>query len=65
MFLVVFLGLFVVLAVVSLLGLTADSRDLRPHNPLQSRDERREGPFVERLANTALPPYRRARVRTH
>ena len=63
MFIIALLALFVVLAVVSSLGLTADSRDLRPHNPLQSRDDRADGPWPERLANTALPPYPSARVR--
>jgi asparagine synthetase A len=63
MFIIALLALFVLLAVVSSLGLTADSRDLRPHNSLQSHDDRADLAWTDNLSNTALPPYPRARVR--
>jgi hypothetical protein len=60
---VVFLGIFIALAVVSLLGLTADSRDLRPRRPLQAPGDQPDAPFAELTAHTALPPYRQLRLR--
>ena len=59
MYAIVFLALFVLLAVVSLLGWTADSRDLRPHLPLQARGDQRELPMLEPIAHAALPPHPR------
>ena len=63
MFAVVLLGIFIALAVVSLLGLTADSRDLRPRIPLQAPGDQPNAPFAERIGRTALPPYRHLRLR--
>jgi hypothetical protein len=65
MYLIVLLAVFVVIAIVSVLGLTADTRDVRPHRPLQSPGMDSDAPWPERLTNTALPPYRQARVRAH
>jgi hypothetical protein len=63
MYAIALLGLFVLLAIVSALGLTADSRDLRPHLPVQSRGNQPPPSTDEQFAHTALPPYRR--LRTH
>jgi len=63
MFAVVLLGLFLFLSVVSVLGHTADSRDLRPHRPVQTPGNEPDAPWAEHFVNTALPPYRR--VGTH
>jgi hypothetical protein len=63
MFALVLVGLFLLVAVTSLLGLTADSRDLRPRLPVQAGGEQPEPGWTERLADTALPPYRRVRMR--
>ncbi len=66
MYAIVLLGLFVLLAIVSLFGRTADSRDLRPRLPVQTPGNQPDAPWSERLVHTALPPYSRARrVRTH
>ena len=62
MYAIVFLALFVALAVVSLLGWTADSRDLRPRLPLQARGKQPELPMPEPISHTALPPHPRAHV---
>jgi hypothetical protein len=59
----VFLGVFVLLAIVSLLGFTADSRDLcRPRLPVQAPGNQPDFPFLERIGRTALPPYPRSRT---
>jgi hypothetical protein len=63
MFALVLLGLFVLLAIVSLLGFTADSRDLRPRLPVQAPGNQPDFPWLERVGRTALPPY--PRLRTH
>ena len=59
MFAVVLLGLFLLLAVASMLGLTADSRDLRPQLPVHAPGDQPETPSTEQFVNTALPPYPR------
>jgi hypothetical protein len=59
MFALALLGLFVLLAIISLVGLTADSRDLRPRLPVQAPGNQPELPRYERLGRTALPPYPR------
>lgn len=56
MFALMLLGVFVLLAVVSLLGLTADSRDFRPGLPVQGPDKRHDAPSTEPIERTALPP---------
>ncbi len=63
MFLIVLLAFFVLVAILSMLGLSADSRDLRPHLPIQAPGRQANASWSEDLAGTALPPYRR--VRTH
>jgi hypothetical protein len=63
MFALVLLGLFLLVAVASLLGLTADSRDLRPRLPVQAAGEQPEPRSTDQLAHTALPPYRHVRLR--
>jgi hypothetical protein len=63
MFALVLVALFLLVAVTSLLGLTADSRDLRPRLPVQAGGEQPEPGWTERLADTALPPYGRVRLR--
>ena len=62
MYALALLGLFVLLAIVSLLGLTADSRDLRPRLPVQSRGNQPVPPSDEQFVHTALPPYHRVRA---
>jgi hypothetical protein len=61
MFVLVLLGVFLLVAVASVLGFTADSRDLRPHLPVQAGGE--QATWTEQLAHTALPPYRHVRLR--
>lgn len=61
MFLLVLLGIPVAVAIVSIAGLTADSRDLTPRLPLQTPGPLPESDRSENFANTALPPFRRAR----
>jgi hypothetical protein len=56
-------ALFVLVAVVSLLGWTADSRELRPRLPLQAPRQRPEPLLAESVAATALPS--RGRIRLH
>jgi hypothetical protein len=63
MFALVLLGLFLLVAVASLLGLSADSRDLQPRLPVQAGGEQPTPPWTERLAHTALPPARHVRLR--
>jgi hypothetical protein len=63
MFVLVLISLFLLVAVASLLGLTADSRDLRPRLPVQAGGEQPEPGWTEPLANTALPPYGHVRLR--
>ena len=66
MFALVLVCLFLLVAVASLLGLTADSRDLRPRLPVQAAGEQPEPGWTEPLTDTALPPYghvRRRRLR--
>jgi len=46
------------------LGLTADSRDLRPHIPVQARGSQPEMSWPERLVRTALPPHYSPRPRS-
>jgi hypothetical protein len=58
MFALVLLGLFLLVAVASLLGLSADSRDLRPRLPVQAGGEQPTPAWTEQLAHTALPPAR-------
>lgn len=62
MLLLVLLGVFVVVAILSIFGMTADSRDLRPRLPLQARGLRPENDRPESFSHTALPPFRRART---
>jgi hypothetical protein len=62
MYAIALLGLFVLLAIVSALGLTADSRDLRPRLPVQAKGSQSEPRSDEQFAHTALPPYRRLRA---
>ena len=62
MFALLLLGLFVLLAIVSLVGLTADSRDLRPRLPVQAPGNQPDFSRQEQLARTALPPHPRARI---
>jgi hypothetical protein len=50
-------------AVASLLGLSADSRDLRPRRPVQARGEQPQPGWTEPRADTALPPYAHVRLR--
>jgi hypothetical protein len=59
----VLIALFLLVAMASLSGLTADSRDLRPRLPVQAGGEQPQPGWTEPLANTALPPYRRVRLR--
>ncbi|HKF34488.1 MAG TPA: hypothetical protein VKB37_19180 [Jatrophihabitantaceae bacterium] len=63
MFALVLLGLFLLVAVASLLGFGADSRDLRPRLPVQSGGEQRDPSWTEQLTHTALPPHRHLRLR--
>jgi hypothetical protein len=63
MFALVLLGLFLLVAVASLLGYGADSRDLRPRLPVQAGGEQRDSSWTEQLTHTALPPYRHLRLR--
>jgi hypothetical protein len=63
MFTLLLIALFLLVAVASLLGLTADSRDLRPRLPVQAGGQQPEPGWTERLADTALPPYERVRLR--
>ena len=63
MFALVLFGLFLLVAVASLLGFSADSRDLRPRLPVQAGGEQRDPGWTEQLAQTALPPYRHVRLR--
>lgn len=63
MFALVLLGLFLLVAVASLLGFSADSRDLRPRLPVQARGDLHSPAWTEQLARTALPPYRHVRLR--
>jgi hypothetical protein len=58
MFALVLVALFLLVAVTSLLGLTADSRDLRPRLPVQAGGEQPEPGWTERLADTALTAVR-------
>jgi len=63
MFTLLLIALFLLVAVASLLGLAADSRDLRPRLPVQARGEQPEPGWTEPLADTALPPYGHVRPR--
>jgi hypothetical protein len=63
MFALVLLGLFLLVAVASLLGLSADSRDLRPRLPVQAGGEQPAPTWTEQLSHTALPPARHVRLR--
>ena len=63
MFALVLVALFLLAAVASLAGLTADSRDLRPRLPVQARGEQPEPGWTKPRADTALPPYGRVRLR--
>ena len=63
MFALVLLGLFLLVAVASVLGFSADSRDLRPRLPVQAGGEQRYPTWAEQLTHTALPPYRHVRMR--
>ena len=63
MFALVLVGLFLLVAVASLLGLTADSRDLRPRLPVQAGGEQPQPGWTEPLADAALPPYAHVRLR--
>lgn len=62
MFAIMLLGLFLVLAIVSMLGLTADSRDFHPRLPVQAPNNRRDLPSAEPIEHTALPPSRQFRT---
>jgi hypothetical protein len=63
MFALVLLGLFLLVTVASLLGFSADSRDLRPRLPVQVGGEQPDPVWSEQLTRTALPPYRHVRLR--
>jgi hypothetical protein len=63
MFDLVLLGLFLLVTVASLLGFTADSRDLQPRLPVQAGGKQRDRSWTEQLTHTALPPYRHVRLR--
>jgi hypothetical protein len=63
MFALVLISLFLLVAVASLLGLSADSRDLRPRRPVQASGEQPQPGWTERLADTALPPCGHVRLR--
>ena len=56
-------ALFLLVAVASPAGLTADSRDLRPRLPVHASGEQPQPRSTEPLANTALPPYGHVRLR--
>jgi hypothetical protein len=62
-FALVLVGLYLLVAVASLPGLTADSRDLRPRLPVQGAASSPEPRWTKPRADTALPPYRRVRDR--
>ena len=59
MFAVVLLGLFLLLAIAGTLGLTADSRDLRPHLPIHAPGDQPQTAPTEQFAGAELPPHRR------
>lgn len=61
MYLLFLLGVFVAMAILSVVGMSADSRDLTPRLPLQARGARPDNDQPERFSQTALPPFRRAR----
>ena len=63
MFALALLGLFVLVAVASLLGFGADSRDLRPRLPVQARGDQPDAVWSEQLTHTALPPVGPSRLR--
>lgn len=63
MFVLVLLGLFLLVTVASLLGFTADSRDLQPRLPVQAGGDQPERGRMEQVTHTALPPYPHVRLR--
>jgi hypothetical protein len=62
MYAIVFLAFFVLIAVVSLFGWTADSRDLSPRLPLQAPGQQPDARSQEPVTRTALPPQPRWRA---